>query len=32
LSGKGRKRKLRPNELENPSDLPVYRWKVERKR
>lgn len=32
LSGKGRKRKLRPNELENPSDLPVYKWKIERKR
>lgn len=32
LSGKGRKRKLRSGELENPSDKPVYRWKTERKR
>lgn len=32
LSGKGRKRKLRPSEMENPSDKPVFRWKIERKR
>jgi len=32
VSGKGRKRKLRPSELENPSQQPVYRWKSERKR
>jgi len=32
LSGKGRKRKLRSGELENPSKQPVYRWKIERKR
>lgn len=32
LSGKGRKRKLRPEELATPSDQPVYKWRTERKR
>lgn len=32
LSGKGRKRKLPPSEVKNPSKQPVYKWRSERKR
>ncbi|KAJ7529110.1 hypothetical protein O6H91_15G034400 [Diphasiastrum complanatum] len=32
LMGKGRKRKLRENEITVPSELPVYKWRRERKK
>lgn len=32
LTGKGRKRKLGPDEVSTPTDQPVYRWRTERKK
>lgn len=32
LMGKGRKRKLQSDEIMSPSELPVYRWRQERKK
>ena len=32
VQGKGRKRKLRDNEVVSPSEMPVYKWRRERKK